>query len=258
MKQNLEALIEDHANVMAERMVKAASWARSEEDIRHEVNKLIDDFIGKAGLSVKGRHEYGLAGGRIDSKYGVVVIEYKAPKGSAKITENKNAPGVKAVVDQIRQRFMDLQAQEHVGMERILGVGCDGDTFVFARMRGGKIDVEDPQPVTPHTVERLLRAIVSLGARGISFTPENLTSHFGSEGQSAQEGVRAIHELVHATDSPKVQTFFRQWQILFGEVCGYDIHGRNARIDKLADHYRVPHSNPPNYYLPFIPITPFL
>ena len=244
MNKNLEALIEDHAKIMAEQMVKAVEWAGSEEDIRHECNTLIDEFITKAGLTIKGRHEYGLAGGRIDSKYGGVVIEYKNPKGAGKIIEDKNAPGVKAVVEQISKRFRDLQAEEHVGMERILGVGCDGDTIVFVQKRGKKLDAEDPQPVTPHTVQRLLRAIISLGARGLSFTPENLTSNFGSEGQSAQNGVRLIHDLIHTTHSPKAQTFFRQWQILFGEVCGYDIHGQSDKIRTLAKHYDVPNPDP--------------
>ncbi len=244
MNLNLEALIEEHAKVMAEQMVLAADRARSEEDIRHEVNKLIDDFIKKAGLTVTGRHEYGLAGGRIDSRYGGVVIEYKSPKGAGRITENKNSPGFQAVIKQVVKRFQDLQAEEQVGMERILGMGCDGDTLVFVRMRGGKVDVEDPQPVTPHTVERLLRAIVSLGARGLSFTPENLASSFGSESKSAQEGVRLIHDLIHRTDSPKADIFFRQWQIFFGEVCGYDIQSHNAKIKKLADYYMVPDANP--------------
>ncbi|MCH8247871.1 MAG: DUF1501 domain-containing protein, partial [Bacteroidetes bacterium] len=243
MSQHLEALIDDHSDIMAEQMVKAVEWAGSEEDIRHAFNKLIDEFIEKAGLTVKGRHEYGLAGGRIDSKYGGVVIEYKYPKGTGKITENKNAPGVKAVVQQIKKRFQDFQAEEKVGMERIFGVGCDGDTFVFVRMRGAKIDVEDPQPVTPHTVQRLLRAIVSLGARGLSFTPENLTAHFGSESTSARDGVRLIHDLIHETDNPKAKTFFSQWQILFGEVCGAlsakDINILSAQVFSTRDGYAI-------------------
>ena len=244
MNQNLEALIEEHSKIMAEQMVEAAAWAGSEEDIRHACNKLIDEFIKKARLTVKGRHEYGLAGGRIDSKYGGVVIEYKDPKGAGKIIEDKNAPGVRAVVEQLNRRFRDFQAEEHVGMERIFGVGCDGDTFVFVRMHKAKLEAEDPQPVTPHTVQRLLRAIISLGARGLSFTPENLAADFGSEGQSAQEGVQRIHTLIHETENPKAQTFFRQWQILFGEVCGYDIQGQNAKVNKLADHYDVPNPDP--------------
>ncbi len=244
MSQNLEALIAHHAKLMADQMVQAVAWAGSEEDIRHECNKLIDEFIKKAGLTVQGRHEYGLAGGRIDSKYGGVVIEYKDPKGSDRITEQRNARGFKAVVTQIKSRFRDLQAEEHVGMERILGIGCDGARMVFVRTRGAKLEAEDAQPVTPYTVQRLLRALVSLGARGLSFTPENLTDSFGSEAQSAQHGVRLLHDLIRTTDSPKAQTFFRQWQILFGEVCGYDIHGQNPKVRQLADHYQVSHPSP--------------
>ena len=112
MEQNLEALIDEHAQIMAEQMVKAAKFAGSEEDVRHECNGLIDEFINKAGLTVQGRHEYGLAGGRIDSKYGGVVIEYKDPKGTGKIAENKNAPGVKAVVKQLNKRFRDFQSEK--------------------------------------------------------------------------------------------------------------------------------------------------
>jgi len=244
MNINLEALIEEHAKIIADQMVEAVEWAGSEEDIRHECNKLIDEFVKKAGLSIKARHEYGLAGKFGDSKYGGVVIEYKHSKGAEKITESENSPGVRKVVSQIKDRFRDLQAEEHVGMERIFGVGCDGNMFVFVRVRGNKIDVENPQPVTSHTVERLLRAIVSLGARGLSFTPENLAAHFGSESKTAREGVRRISEVIHETNNRKAQDFFRQWQILFGEVCGYDIHGQNAKVCKLAAHYLVADPNP--------------
>ena len=244
MNQNLETLIENHSRIMADQMVKAAEWAGSEEDVRHECNSLIDQFIRQAGLTVKGQHEYGLAGGRIDSKYGGVIIEYKDPKGAGKITENKNTSGVQAVVTQLKKRFRDFQKEERVSTERILGVGCDGDMIVFVRKQGAKLDPEDPQPVTPHTVQRLLRAIVSLGARGLSFTPENLADYFGSENQSAQKSVRLIYDLICTTDSPKAQTFFHQWQILFSEVCGYDIQGRSPKIQGLADHYLVPNPRP--------------
>ncbi len=71
-------------------MNRAAQWAESEEDVRYECNKLLDDFIKKADLRIKGRHEYGLAGGHVDSKYAGVIIEYKRPKGSGKITEDPN------------------------------------------------------------------------------------------------------------------------------------------------------------------------
>ncbi len=53
-----------------------------------------------------------------------------------------------------------------------------------------------------------------------------------------------MYALIHATDSPKAQTFFRQWQILFGEVCGYDIHSQSPKIEKLAKHYFIFNPDP--------------
>ncbi len=66
---NVERLIVEQAALIAAQMNSIARSARSEEDVRHECNKLIEDFLQKAGLQIKGRHEYGLAGGRVDSKY---------------------------------------------------------------------------------------------------------------------------------------------------------------------------------------------
>ena len=174
MQQNLETLIEGHAKMMAEQIATAVEWAGSEEEIRHECNKLLDEFISKAGLSVRGRHEYGLAGGRIDSKYGGVVIEYKDPKGTGRITTDNNTP----VITQLKRRFRDLQAEEHVGLERILGVGCDGETIVFVRMRGTKIDTETPAarhaahgpaPTACHRLTRRPRTFLYAGEFGRPF-----------------------------------------------------------------------------------------
>ena len=38
-------------------------------------------------------------------------------KGTGQITEDKNAPGVKAVVEQLNRRFRDFQAKKHVDMD---------------------------------------------------------------------------------------------------------------------------------------------
>ena len=116
---NTEELIHRHAESMSARMLEIAREARSEEDVRHEVNVLIDQFVKDAGLEVRGRHEYGLAGGRVDSKYGGVIIEYKDPRGAGRITEDAQAPGTKAVIKQIRDRFADLHREEHVEPQRI-------------------------------------------------------------------------------------------------------------------------------------------
>ena len=239
-----ELIITDYAPQMAAKMLGAAQQAHSEEDVRYGCNKAIDGFLDRAGLQIPGRHEYGLKGGRIDSKYGGVVIEYKASKGSARITPNLDAPGTKAVVAQIKQRFQDFQTEEGTEKERLFGVGCDGNMLVFVRYRGGKFDVEAPQPVTAHSVGRLLRALVSVGAQGAPYTPEQLTASFGSDSPLARDGICKLYSVISETTNPKALTFFSQWRILFGEVCGYDVYGKNDKISKLAAHYGIADATP--------------
>ena len=241
---DLERLISGHARTMADAMLAAAKAAGSEEDVRYECNKLIDEFIDKAGLEVKGRHEYAIGAGRLDSKYQGVLLEYKHPKGPQKITEHAGSPGARNVVAQIKQRITDFERDEGYRPERLLGVGCDGDMIVFVRCRSGKWEVENPKPVTRHTVERLLRAIVSLGAQGYSFTPERLAEDFGADSSLPAAAIAALYQAITQTRSRKAKMFFNQWKLLFGEVCGYDVEGKNPKLAQLASHYRLANGGP--------------
>ena len=243
-ENNIEKLIHDSASAISHEMKHIVGLAKSEEDIRHECNKLIDDFLKKAEINIRGQHEYGLAGGWIDSKYGGVIIEYKDPKKVGKITPDQNAPGTKAIIQQIKERFEDFKKIEKIAPERIFGVGSDGNNIIFVRYRGNKFEVENPQHATPHTVERLLRALVSLGAKGKSFTPDNLVSDFGAESNVAELNIKGIYQIITQTESKKALTFFDQWKILFGEVCGYDVQSINEKINTLAKHYGISQPKP--------------
>ena len=240
----VELIITEYAPKMAAEMLKTASQAQSEEEVRLGCATQIKAFLTRAGLEITDRHEYALKGGRIDSKYGGVILEYKASRGSARITPNLEAPGTKAVVTQIEQRFRDFHSEEGTEKERLFGVGCDGNMLVFVRYRGGKFEVEAPQAVTAHSVERLLRALCSVGAHGAPYTPEQLTASFGSDSPLARDGVRKLYAVISETDNPKALTFFSQWRILFGEVCGYDVYGKNDKISKLAAHYGIDDATP--------------
>ena len=184
----VERIITETAPTMAAKMLHLADKSQSEEDIRYGCNKLIDDFLSRAGLVITGKHEYGLKGGRIDSKYGGVILEYKDPNGSGKITGSADGTGTKKVVAQIHQRFKDLETEENTEPQRLFGVGCDGKWLIFVRFRGGRFETEAPQPVTAHTVERLLRAFCSVGANGAPYTPEHLTESFGAGSDLARGG----------------------------------------------------------------------
>lgn len=241
-----ELIITQYAPEMAAKMRAVADASHSEEDVRHGCNVLIEKFLSQAGLVIPGRHEYGLKGGRIDSKYGGVIIEYKDPKGGGRIGDSLDSPGTKKVVAQVRQRFQDFgaEADEKTDPQRLFGVGCDGRKMIFVRFRGKAFQVEGPEDVTAHAVERLLRALCSVGAHGAPYTPERLTESFGANSALGRDGIGKIYAVISQTQNPKALTFFSQWRILFGEVCGYDVYGKNENIRKLAVHYGIPDAAP--------------
>ncbi len=241
---DLELLIAKHAESMAAEIPGIAQNAQSEEEVRHGINSLLDAFMREAGIKERARHEYGLAGGFIDSKYGGVILEYKSPKGAGRISPDLKASGTRKLVEQIRKRFVDFHNDEGVEPNRLFAVGSDGKYLLFVRHRGGKLEVDTPQPVSRYSLERWLRALVSLGARGLSFTPEQLTEKFGADSQLAQDGVAALYAVIAETANPKACTFFSQWKILFGEVCGYDVEGGSEKIKKLGAHYGVKQARP--------------
>ena len=240
----IENLISDQSNYMVGEMQKISSWANSEEDVRYECNKLIDKFLKKAGIHIKGRHEYGLFGGRVDSKYGGVIIEYKYPKGPDKLTQKKDSHGNKALIKQLKKRFKDFQRIEHIESNRLFAVGLDSNRLLFMRYRNGRYQTEYPQQINKYAVERLLRALISLGAQGNSYTPDALADDFGSNSSVAQKGIHNLYKVIEKTKDKKALTFFNQWKILFSEVCDYDIKSPNKKILKLAEHYSILKAQP--------------
>lgn len=213
----------------------------SEEDIRHEFAKLVDNFIDDNGLEIQGRHEVVLkSGGRVDTVYARVVIEYKNPVSKDKLTERIDSPGAKLVVKQLRERFETLEKTENVDPDKLFGFGTDGIHCVFARTRGGQFAVDGVLPLNEHTTARLLRALVSLGARGKAYTPRQLTKDFGSDNQVSRDCVGKLYEAINTTENPKANTLFRQWKLLFGEVCGYSLDTKPKGFDELAKFYGLP------------------
>jgi hypothetical protein len=171
-----------------------------------------------------------------------VIIEYKNPKSPGdRIGPKADSPGSKKVVKQIKQRFYDMQHEHGQPMNSLFGVGLDGNHFIFVRFRDDKWQVQEPVEVNRVSAERFLWALFNLGSKGKAFSPEYLAGDFGSEGGNtiAIAGIHALYDAIVATDNPKAQTFFSQWKILFGEVCGYDVDNPSDKIKKLAEFYQA-------------------
>lgn len=233
---NIEALIVSYSKTISEHVAQNTRNYVSESDVVQDFNNQLSKFFDAAHLNIQSQHEHSVTNnnfksGRIDSKYGHVIIEYKKPGRVEKETDS--------LTSQIVGYFKSLQSSENVSPERMFGVGFDGLNVLFVRYRDGKFDHEKPQPVSEDSVSRILRALVSVGAKGFSFTSENLARYFGSENNLARESILTFYHKVKNSSHPRVSTLFREWKILFGEVCGYNIETEdkpsNPKISKSME-----------------------
>ncbi len=240
-EKSLDELIAHKAIEFADQIKKAAGMADKEEEIRIEVEKQLAFIQKEAGVELHGKHEFTVAKGRVDSVYSRVLIEYKNPSDpSARIGPKADSPGSKKVVEQIKSRFRGMKDEHRHPLGSLFGVGLDGKYFIFVRFRDGAWQVQEPAEVNRHSAERFLWALFNLGQKGKPFSPEYLAGDFGAnEASIAVPGVHALYDAILAADHPKAHTFFNQWKILFGEVCGYDVDNPSDKVKKLADSYGI-------------------
>ena len=237
----LDTLISEKAEEFAAHITAVAKRANNEEEIRIETEKQLASIQAAAVITLSGHHEFTVASGRVDSLYQSVIIEYKNPKSSgARIGPRLDSPGTQKVVEQIKSRFYDLRSEHGQALNTLFGVGLDGRHFVFVRFRDDKWHVQDPVEVTKHSAERFLWALFNLGVRGKPFSPDYLAQDFGAGALVAQQGVRTLYSTIASTNHPKAITFFNQWKILFGEVCGYNVETASKKMKTLALAYGIP------------------
>ncbi len=237
--QSLDETVSKHAASLAGQFKRTAAAASKEEEIRIAAERGLAFIEHEAGIKLSGRHEFTIGTGRADSVYDCVIIEYKNPAGADKLSVQSEAPGNQKVVEQLKKRFYDMRTEFGHPLNTMFGVGCDGNYFIFVRFRDNKWEVQDTVEVNAYSTERFLWALFNLGTSGKAFSPEYLAADFGADAKLAQDGIRALYDTICTTADPKAQTFFQQWKILFGEVCGYDVNTPSDRIKKLGQFYGV-------------------
>jgi hypothetical protein len=203
--ESLDEIVGQSAVVIAEQIRNAANWAKSEMDLQVEVEGILKDFARQAKIDLKGHQDVTIATGRADAVYGSVIIEYKKP---GTLSPNKEAAPNKAVVDQLKRRFYDMNREEHRNWRSMFGVGTDGKYFIFLRFRDDKWTDQEPLEVNRYSTERFLWALYNLGQKGKPYQPEYLHGDSGSEGTVAQEGGRLFLEGAPGTENPSGQVLF--------------------------------------------------
>ncbi|MGO9274305.1 MAG: hypothetical protein ACLQOO_29410 [Terriglobia bacterium] len=130
--ESLDEIVSHSATTLAEQIQAAAAWAKSEMDLQIEVAGALKEFAKRAQIKLEGHHNVTVATGRPDSVYGSVIVEYKDP---GNLSSNKDAAGNKAVIEQLKRRFYDMNREERRNWNSMFGVGTDGSNLSFACFR---------------------------------------------------------------------------------------------------------------------------
>jgi len=214
----LYRLVEGEAPSFAEAIEEAVRASRNEREFQTAATGLIEEFAGKVGVDLLLREEYTLATGRADAVYNRLIIEYERP-GSLRLSLTHGH--TRHALDQVRQYIADVAKKEKHDRDRLLGVAFDGTVMIFGRYRNGHWYEEPPLEVNRYSVTRFLRSLVSLSS-GRALIPENLVEDFGAQNLYSQRVARALYHALEGHRDDLTGNLFRQWQLFFSQVSGYE------------------------------------
>lgn len=253
---------------------EVARRARSEEDLRVGVEGLLRPALRQLGVEAEPRYEKSYAPhgsilrGRSDAVYGHLVIEYE-PVGAL-----ARRAGVTHAAKQL-DGYVRAEVAGELGREpeprdlrRAIGVGLDGERLFFLRYRGDRAPargeevetrlnlplfpdlagathrepvetygVVGPFVVGDESVQQFLLYARALRRRPL--TAQALADEFGPKGKAASRLVSALYEAVQRAEHPKVRTFFREWDRIFGIVYGQDLAKAQRDAGELAEAYGI-------------------
>lgn len=119
------------------RSVKSAAEKNKgkEENFRVETAIIINDIFRDLNINSKinPEQEFSVANGRIDSLYGNIIIEYKAP---GKISKNNNSSQNKKAIKQVKKQILGLSKKNGVPKEKILGTIFNGEYYTLDWLAG--------------------------------------------------------------------------------------------------------------------------
>jgi len=272
------------ADSLAQTIRLIARRARSEEDLRVGVEHALGATLQALGLTATPEYEKTTLSGSADAVYGHAVIEYKRPGRLAE----KGFPV--RLAEQIARYLTDLavrhsspqahraggRAKQVEALERMIGIGLDGEQILFLRYSSTGRKRESPLPPLPGTritfvdsppllagegpgvgvpggfqmvgpvevgresVELLLLYLRSLSRKPL--TPEALAADFGPQGEVAPRLVNLFYTALQAhleNGHPRVATFFAEWDRIFGIVYGEELGKAERDAPELAALYRM-------------------
>lgn len=173
-----------------------------------EVFTLIKEVLGLKYYPEKEKSvstERHVAKGRIDSKIGALVIEFKQP--SSFNTSKKKQSATSQIIKYLEGLYVENETD-------YLGIVTDGIECQVVNMVLGKLYKGSYEKLNYRHLDLLIRNIVLLDK--VALTPENLVKDFCSSGDShAQKLTLSLYATLKSNPTNKTIMLFQEWKELF-------------------------------------------
>lgn len=204
-------------------------------DIAIVLNKIFLDLNIKE--QINSQQEYSVYNGRIDSLYGNIIIEFKAP---GRINDNINNSSNIEFIEQVKRQITGLALKNSFGKEKILAVIFDGKNIIYVKYKNNDWEISNVQKVTLDSLSLFLKRVLSLSIEKKALIIENLLMDFDSESKLTKSFIKKLYYYyINNNEYKKVELLFEQWKQLFREICGYDFETLDIKIRKLKNIYEI-------------------
>jgi len=237
MAEKIDLLINSINGKYYSEFIAKRNKISSEEDLRVSFSSLIDLICQENGISIpEERHEYSVYKGRIDSLYGEVILEYKAPN---LLDNSNNSKKNSKAIEQVQRHILGIEKKQKKNSNRFLGVVFDGYKIIFIRRRNNLWDIENPVTVNKDSFKLFLQRLFSVGIQGKALIIDNLIQDFSIVSTDVIKDLKVILSNFIQNDFGKINLLYEQWKILFREVCGYDFDTKKIEIKELLKIFNI-------------------
>lgn len=232
LKQNIKMIYDN--------VIKSANYnIGKEENFRTDMAIILNKIF--SDLEIQGQvnpeQEYSVYKGRIDSLYGNIIIEYKAP---GRINENIDNSSNKEFIEQVKRQIIGLSLKNNFSKEKILGTIFDGKNVIYIKYKNNEWEVSNVEKITTESLSLFLKRVLSLSIEKKALIIENLLRDFDSESKLTKKFIKKLYyAYITNNKHKKVELLFEQWKQLFREICGYDFETLDIKINNLKNIYEI-------------------
>ncbi|WP_029034074.1 Eco57I restriction-modification methylase domain-containing protein [Salinimicrobium terrae] len=217
-QKNLEFIIksDEYSSILEEvssDIVKACKSAENEATVvsifELELFAFIKNVLGITYYPQKEKSvhtERHISKGRIDSKIGALVIEFKQPSTFNNVGKKNKAS------KQLKEYLNGLFKEEETDY---LGLVTDGVECQFISMEDGQVVTGAFEPIKAKHLDRLIKNIILL--EKVALTPQNLVKDFCSPAEEsvAKQLTLVLYNTLKTLSTGKSKMLFQEWKELF-------------------------------------------